>query len=159
MLWRVPILIGVTLSVLGCAKENPPSEATPRPDAGASKAEAMDPDLAQAMAAASAMRAPAAAVEGGPPPNGIFAPGAADKEIARGQAPKLTLGSEGAEPRVSLLPAQPKPGSKQSGTIQVVQQTQGPGLPVEFAVTFEAQKPKGEGATTVPLPRDRQDRP
>jgi hypothetical protein len=152
MQWRVPILLGVTLSVLGCAKENPPAE-TQRSDAGAPKAGALDPDLAQAVAAASAMRpgAAAAAAEGGPPPNGIFAAGAADKEIARGQAPKLTLGSEGAEPRVSLLPAQPKVGAKQSGTIQVVQQSQGGGLPVEFGVAFEAQKPKVEGATAVPV--------
>jgi hypothetical protein len=141
----------MTLSVLGCSKENPPTEATPRPDAGVSKAEAMDPDLAQAVAAASAMRPSAAAVEGGPPPNGIFAPGAADKEIAKGQAPKLTLGSEGAEPKVSLSPAQPKPGSKQSGTIQIVQQSQGAGLPVEFGIALEAQKPKGEGVTAVPV--------
>lgn len=151
MQWRVPILLGLTLSVLGCAKENPPpSESAASPDAGAPRKEALDPDLAQAVAAASAMRPGGrAAQEGGPPPNGIFAPGAADKEIARGQAPKLTLGSDGAEPRLNLFPAQPKPGSKNSGTIQVVQQSQGAGLPVEFAVTFEAQKPKAEGATAV----------
>lgn len=153
MLRCVPILVGVTLSVVGCAKDNPPSDSAARPDAGLSKAEALDPDIAQAVAAASAARpgAQAAGVPGGPPANGIFAPGAADKEIARGQAPKLTLGSEGAEPRFTLTPAQPKPGSKQSGTIQVVQQSQGAGLPIEFAVAFEAQKPKGEGSTAVPV--------
>jgi hypothetical protein len=154
MLRRVPILFGLTFFVFGCQKENPPpSESAASSDAGAPRKEALDPDLAQAVAAASALRPGGrpAAVEGGPPPNGIFAPGAADKEIAHGQAPKLTLGSDGAEPRVALFPAQPKPGSKQSGTIQVVQQAQGAGLPVEFSVTFEAQKPKAEGATAVPV--------
>jgi hypothetical protein len=96
--------------------------------------------------AAASVSAPAAKAQGdgGPPANGVFAPGAADKEIAVGQAPKLTLGSEGADPKITFV-GQPKPGTKQSGTIQVVQQSQGGGLPVEFAVTFEAQKPKTEG--------------
>ncbi len=147
---RVPMLLALTLTVFGCEKHEPPSEAQ-RSDAGAPKSEAIDPSLAQAMAAAS-VAAPSAKSQsdGGPPPNGIFAPGAADKELARGQPPKLTLGSEGSEPKVTFTP-QPKPGSKQSGTIQVVQQSQGGGLPVEFAVTFEAQKPKVEGAP-APVP-------
>lgn len=140
----------LALAVLGCEKEKPSTEAVQHADAGVSKAAALDPDIAQAVAAAAsaAPRNPSGA-PGGPPANGIFAPGAADKEIARGQAPKLTLGSEGSDPRFTLTPAQPKPGTKQSGTISVVQQSQGGGLPVEFALTLEAQKPKEAGSTAV----------
>jgi hypothetical protein len=140
-----------SLVVVGCEeKEKPAAEVSSHKDAGVSKAEALDPDIAQAVAAAaSAGPKGASLAQGGPPPNGIFAPGGADKEIARGQPPKLTLGSDGSEPKFTLTPAQPKPGTKQIGTIQVVQQSQGGGLPVEFSVTLEAQKPKEAGATAV----------
>ena len=150
MAFRSSCSIVFTLLLLGCEKEKPATEITQRPDAGVSKAEKLDPDIAQAVAAAAGSSQPGA-VAGGPPANGIFAPGAADKEVQRGQAPKLTLGSEGSEPRFTLVPAQPKPGTKQSGTIQVVQQSQGGGLPVEFSVTLEAQKAKEAEATSVPV--------
>ncbi len=115
------------------------------------KAAALDPELAEAMAATSARR-PARAVpeqEGGPPANGIFSsPAAADKEAAAGQAAHMVLGSEGVDPKVTLSPRL-EPGGKRSGTIQiVVQQGQGGGgLPIEFALALESQKPKeGEAA-------------
>lgn len=132
----------------GCEKKEPASETVQRTDAGVPKAEALDPDIAQAVAAASAARAKnSGPQQGGPPANGIFAPGAADHEMARGAPPKLTLGSEGADPKVNFMPAQPKPGTKQNGTITIAQ-SQG-GIPVEFGVAFEAQKAKTDGA---PIP-------
>ena len=155
--WCKPVLLGLGLPflLLSCEKESPKSD-TPKPaESSVEKPSALDPDLAQAMAAASAV-APGkagAAVAGGPPPTGIFAPGAADREIKKGDPPKVTLGDEGKAPRITLTPAQPKPGSKQSGTISVVQQqADGGGVPIEFAVTFEAQKPKGDVTPTTPIP-------
>ncbi len=154
---RAAILVSLAGLLVACEKESPSADAAKHVDAGASKASAIDPDLAQAMAAAST-RAPAAGpntAQGGPPPNGIFGPGGADRELPRGAPPKVTLGSDGADPRITLVPVQPKAGSKQSGTIQIVQQSEGGGLPVEFAVTFEAQKSKADaagGATGVGLP-------
>ncbi|MFZ5889932.1 MAG: hypothetical protein ACOY0T_02600 [Myxococcota bacterium] len=148
------VLLGLSLVLLSCEKETARSDAPKPADSAAGKSVALDPDLAQAMAAASAAPGKAtAATQGGPPPNGIFGPGGADREIKKGDPPKLTLGNEGADPRIALLPAQPKPGTKQSGTIQVVQQqADGGGIPIEFAVTFEAQKPKGEASATAPVP-------
>jgi hypothetical protein len=145
---RVPMLLALTLIVFGCEKQEASSSDTPKhTDAGTPKGEVLDPSLAQAMAAASSAPAQAnAQVEGGPPPNGVFAPGAADKEVAAGQPPKVTLGSQGSEPRIDFASIQPKPGTKQSGTIQVMQQSQGSGLPLEFALSIEVQKPKTDGA-------------
>jgi len=149
--------LGLPFLLLACEKESPRSDAPKPAESSAEKSVVLDPDLAQAMAAASTMSPKgSAAAQGGPPPNGIFPPGAADREVAKGQPPKLTLGSDGQDPRITLVPAQPKVGSKQSGSIQIVQQqAEGGGLPIEFALTFEAQKPKTEaaaGAAPVPVP-------
>lgn len=130
------------LALVGCEKEQQ-SETKVESDAGVDKNATLDPALAKAVAAASAggMRGPAPASSDGPPPNGIFPPGRADSEIKRGQPPKITLGGQGSEPRVVLGPAQPKPGTKLTGTIEVVQSDPGRGgLPVEFTLRIEARK-------------------
>ena len=117
MVW--PLAVGLTSAR---AQDEPKAE-TKKSDseAKASKVEAIDPNLAQAVAAASVAPptgkgAPPAQVEGGPPADGVFAPGMADKEIARGALPKLTLGSDGAEPRLKLGVA--KSPAKMSGTMR-----------------------------------------
>ncbi|HET9934814.1 MAG TPA: hypothetical protein VFQ35_29115 [Polyangiaceae bacterium] len=153
--WCKPVLLGLPFLLLSCEKESPRSDAPKAAASSGEKATALDPDLAQAMAAASAAAPaqPGTAAAGGPPATGIFAPGAADREVKKGDPPKLTLGNEGKEPRITLTPVQPKPGSKQSGIISVVQQqADGSGIPIEFAVTFEAQKPKADAAPTAPVP-------
>lgn len=131
--------------LLACQEKT--EQRSSEPAASVNKNAAMDPAVAKAMAAASAQAAKAApAASGGPPPNGVFAPGVADKERAKGQAPKLTLGGSGSEPRVSLGSAQPKPGWKASGNIQVVMQSdprQG-GLPIDFGLSLEASKAAGD---------------
>ena len=139
--------------VVACQKEQAPSA---EPAGSIEKPSTIDPALAKAVAAASVdmgnRKGPAPAASGGPPPGGVFAPGAADREIKQGDAPKLTLGGQGSEPRVQLGPMQPKPGWKTSGSVQVTMQgdaRQQP-LPIELLVAIEAQKPKGgEGAGGV----------
>lgn len=120
-------------------------------DAGTSKVAAVEPNLAQAMAAASASANPGApgADNQGPPPNGIFAPGMADKEMTKDGEPKITLGSEGTEPKVRLGPSL-EPGTKVSGAIQVALQTdaQMGAIPVLLSLTIEAKKPAGAAANT-----------
>src|SRR6187551_3723359 len=119
-------------------------------DAGSSKANqvaADEPDLANAMKSVAAARAnPGAASAGGPPPTGIFGPGEADKAAAKGAPASLTVGSDGSEPRV-LLGSPPKLGFKRTGTIDVATQSdpQQGAIPIQFAVTLEALKPKAEG--------------
>jgi hypothetical protein len=114
-------------------------------DSGISDKPAIDPSIAKAMAAASARRGsgPAANNQGGPPSGGVFEPGAADKEMPRGAAPRITLGSEGTEPRVLLGAMQPKPGFKRNMTLQLLMRAGRQGMPpLDFAFTLQAQKPK-----------------
>ena len=139
----LPLL--VLLALTACEKNEPKPESTRKEesDTGTSKVEAIDPNLAQAVAAASVAR-PAGAgapqqAEGGPPLDGVFAPGAADKELARGALPKITLGSEGSDPKQLLGPKAP---TKLSGTIQIATQVdprQG-AIPVLLNVTIEPKK-------------------
>jgi len=136
-------LLAVSLLALVACEKEQESETKVESDAGIDKNATLDPELAKAVAAASAgiARGPAAASSSGPPPNGIFPPGRADKEIKRGDPPKITLGGQGSEPRVVLGPAQPKPGMKLTGTIEVVQSDPGRGgLPIEFSLRIEAKK-------------------
>lgn len=139
----LPLL--VLLALTACEKNEPKPESTKKEsDTGASKVEAIDPNLAEAVAAASVERpggrgAPQQ-VEGGPPADGVFAAGAADKELARGALPKVTLGSEGSDPKLLLGPG--KAVAKLSGTIQIAMQQdprQG-AIPVLLNVTLEPKK-------------------
>ncbi|MET0792337.1 MAG: hypothetical protein ABW061_12515 [Polyangiaceae bacterium] len=144
--------------LMGCDKKEAQrdSEDESAADAGKqkpSKAATDEPDLARAMEGVAADRGAAqGAAAGGPPPNGIFAPGEADKAAAKGSPASFTLGSDGAEPRVLLGPG-PKPGTKRSGTVDLATQSdpQQGAIPIQFNVTVEAQKPKSEGDAGVPL--------
>lgn len=152
------VAFGFFTLLAACQKETSDSAA---PVASAPAAgRALDPELAQAVAAASA-RSPGpgaadASKEGGPPPNGIFAPGAADREAPKGSSPKITVGSDGSDPKVALGPAQPKPGSKASGTVQVELQSdpRQRGVPLLFGLTLEAHAPKDAKAAAGAGPVD-----
>jgi hypothetical protein len=160
-LFALSVPVVLALGLYGCEKEAQ-TERPAEPVASVDKAAAVDPALAKAMAQASAaarsQRGPAAAVPGGPPPTGVFEPGAADKEARVGSAPKITLGEKGKEPRVTLGPAQPKPGWKTQGTVQVMLQPPDPRqapLPVQVALTLEAQKPRlGDAGADAAAPAD-----
>jgi hypothetical protein len=134
------------LALSSCQKEEPKPEATRKDAEAPSKVEAIDPSLAEAVAAASVGQPSGAApgqVEGGPPADGMFAPGAADKEAPKGSAPKITLGSEGSEPRQLLGPTKP---AKLTGTIQVALQSdprQG-AIPVLLSLIVEPKKAEGK---------------
>lgn len=145
------IWIGL-FSVLSFACDKQSNDAPLPPPSAQPKA--LDPDIAQAVAAASARPSSGtAAKEGGPPPNGIFSAAAADKEAAKGSQPKITLGSEGTDPKIALGPAQPKPGTKASGqiTVEVQADPRQGGLPIQFGITLEAQKPKDAAAAPGPV--------
>ncbi len=147
------LLVGAAFASAACDEKTESS--TSRGDAGpVSDKPALDPNLAEAVQAASAGARAGKAPRGseqGPPPNGVFAPGQADKELPAGASARITLGSEGNEPRVLLGNAQPQPGSKQRGTLEL-QLTTGPrqGLPpMDFALAFQAQKSAAGGAEDV----------
>ncbi|HEX3777493.1 MAG TPA: hypothetical protein VHV51_23645 [Polyangiaceae bacterium] len=138
-------LVGLSFALaLGCdKKEDEHHEESAASDAGARKV-SDEPDLDKAVASVAAAKGAPNGASGpdGPPPNGIFAPGGADKALAKGAPAIFTLGSDGSEPRVQLGPV-PKAGAKHSGTIEVASQSGEQGaIPVSFAVTIEVQKPK-----------------
>ena len=154
------LVVAVCGAAGGCNKSENSESASEKKaeqgDGGISKVAAVDPNLAQAFQASSA--APAARadeVQGGPPPNGIFAPGGADKELPKGGAPQITLGSEGSAPRVTLG-APIAPGSKLTGEMQVAIQSdpQMGAIPILLSLSIEAKKPAAaEGAKgDVPIP-------
>jgi hypothetical protein len=96
------LALGAALIVAGC-EEKKTSE-TPRQEAGASpdKYATADPKLEKAL---KAVAAASGTPDNGPPPSGIFPPGAADQRHARGVPTKVDFLESGAEPLVALLPA------------------------------------------------------
>ncbi len=138
------LLIGaLALAALGCEEE---TKKTVKPDTSAKKEPAVDPNLAKAMASA----APAQTDTSGPPPTGVFAPGAADREIKKGGAPQIKIGSEGSEPKVDLSKNGLKPGTKTTWNAQLGFRAgqRVPKLPIDVKLVFEAKKVKDEEATT-----------
>jgi len=132
----------------GC-EDKPKETKVTESDAGRSAQGAVDPKLAEAVAAAGSKAAKSdagAATGDGPPPTGVFAPGKADTQIKRGDPPKVELGEAGAEPRIALQGEVP-PGWKQSGTFDVTLRLGRAQLPpLGVSLTIEAQKPKAPAA-------------
>lgn len=94
-----PTVLPFILLILG-ACDDKKSQSTSRSDGGAqTKISNVDPKIEKALATATS----ASPAQGdGPPPQGVFASGAADKLRAKGAPPKVEVGSEGAEPRVAV---------------------------------------------------------
>ncbi len=134
------VLVACGLGI-GCKKQE---EQAAEPAASVDRTAVIDPNVAKAVAAASVgvPRGPVPAASGGPPPNGVFGPGEADREMPRGASIKLTLGGTGAEPRVSLGTGQPKPGWKSKGTVQILlqQDPRQSGTPIDVSLAFDAEK-------------------
>ncbi len=152
------IALCAAFGLAACEGEKKPST-TSESDGGVSDKPAIDPSIAKAMAAASARRGGGTTSgPGGPPSGGVFEPGAADKEMPRGSAPRITLGNEGTEPRVLLGSMQPKPGFKRNMSLQLLMRSGRQGMPpLDFAFTLQAQKPKaaapaGADAAAAPPP-------
>ena len=101
----VPLVVALGAgAVLGaaCDEKKPTSEA-PSPDASArvDKFAMADPKLAKALQAATS----ADGGDNGPPPDGVFGPGAADQRHPVGAPTKVDVVSDGSEPRLTLAPA------------------------------------------------------
>jgi hypothetical protein len=95
---------------------------------------------------------PAQARPGGPPENGVFASGAADQEMPKGGAPKITVGSDGTEPRVALGSMLPPAGPKSGLRARLTFAAGGRALlPMDFRLAFEpgAKSPNASGAQLV----------
>jgi hypothetical protein len=85
----------------GCDDKKKASESAPSGDAGAStdKYATADPKLEKALQAAAAATGTS---ENGPPPEGIFAPGVADRRHAKGLPTTVEMIGDGSEPRITL---------------------------------------------------------
>ncbi len=96
---RAVLLVSLLAVVASCQQksESTGSAATPE-----SSAKAPVGKVEKALANAVGERAPASASSSGPPPDGILDPTRAEADAPSGQAPKLTIGSNGSEPRVIL---------------------------------------------------------
>jgi hypothetical protein len=95
---RSVFVLGLALAAAGC-EEKKTSESHVDVDAATDKFAAADPKLERALKAAASASANA---DNGPPPGGVFAPGAADRRHAKSVPTKVELVSHGAEPRISL---------------------------------------------------------
>ncbi len=95
-----------SLTTTGCEeKKDKPVELVDAGPVGPEKP-VLDGKLGAAVAAASAQQQPSGGGKGGgadgPPENGVFGPGLADKALAPNAPPKVEVVSEGAEPRFTL---------------------------------------------------------
>ncbi len=106
----LPGLCAITLALAGAAllcgacdeKKNTVSSASPDAGASADKYALADPKLAKALQAAASA---APANENAPPPDGIFAPGVADRKHPQGAPTTVAMVGDGDEPRISLAGA------------------------------------------------------
>jgi len=103
----VLIQVGATggpMLLAGACDEKKSADTTSSPEAGADKYATADPKLAKALQAAASA---AATSENGPPLEGIFAPGIADKRHPKGVPTRVDVIGDGDEPRISLASASP----------------------------------------------------
>jgi hypothetical protein len=109
----LPRLPAILLALAGAAllgaacDEKKDTESSPSADAGAStdKYATADPKLTKALQAAAAASAPN---ENGPPLDGIFAPGVADKRHPNGAPTTVDMVGDGDEPRIALTGGSPE---------------------------------------------------
>lgn len=134
--------------LVGCGeqKQKPAIEE----DAGAAQTGPQKPvlggKLGEAVAAAeSAHAAPASSSAEGPPENGVFGPGLADKTLAPGAPMKIDLMSDGAEPRVALALTPTDDEQRETIAVSLRLSAQGGGLSLEYSLALKAEKPKDEG--------------
>lgn len=103
---RSMLVLALGAALLGVAcDEKKPSSDTAHTDAGATSADkyaTADPKLEKALQEATDA---GAAADKGPPLNGIFDPGVADRRHAKGAPTKVDMVGEGSSPQVSLAPA------------------------------------------------------
>jgi len=146
---RALTLAAVFVALAAC-EDKSQSEAKPaasaKADGGAPRSSGIDKNIAQAVAEVAGGKGPGAS---GPPAAGVFAPGAADKEIRSGDPPMLALGGKGEGATVTFAggPAKKKVDAKVMVSVQMGPRSAMP--TVELSVTQEANA-AGESADEKP---------
>jgi len=137
-----------------CDKTENAATAEPKKaaDAGAPHASGVEKDIVDAVNQVAGGSGTPGSPANGPPPDGVFPPGAADHEIAPNALPKIAVGSKGSGPTIHF--SAPKPDKKFAGKLIVgVQMGARSALPtVEFALSIEPSTP-AESATSAPPAR------
>jgi hypothetical protein len=143
----IGLTMALALGAFACQKEHEDSADQAVPSAEA-KSAGVDPNLAKAVAAASASQPGAgdAAQGEAPPASGVFGPGQADQKLQRGATPVVTVGALGGTPKVSLGSRQLQPGVKQTATVKLSLQVGANRTPLfDFGLSLEPAKPKPRG--------------
>lgn len=95
-----PFAAAAPIVLPGCdSKSSAPVTSSPDASAGSDKYLTADSKLTHALQAAESA---SGSTDNGPPPDGIFAPGVADRRHPKGKPTTYEMTSDGAEPRVSL---------------------------------------------------------
>lgn len=134
---RAVLLLNVLALVPNCQnKKDGADKAEAAPAASSSQPVGK---VAQAVANAVEAGGPAAAASSGPPPDGILDPARAEAEAPTGSAPKLSLGTNGSEPRVALR--SPNAALPRNLKLEVTLQAgMGQGLPpIEIGLSLDSK--------------------
>lgn len=104
--------------------------------------------LASAMTDEKSLKSPTSGGDGAPPADGVFDPARADSEVPAHSPPKVTLGSPGGEPRVSLA-HRPLAASVKASLQVALDVGGGQGLPpLEFKVDIKPSAGRAESKGT-----------
>ncbi len=128
MAYRRSSFIGVALALLvstACDKKEgtaATAETAKPSDGGVPHSSAEDKSIAEAVAQVAQGSGGPGTPAGGPPENGVFAPGVADREMRPGDLPKIAVGSKGSGPTVHLVGGIPKAGKKFGARMQIALQ-------------------------------------
>jgi hypothetical protein len=124
------------LLALGACKDEPPPATEKAAEAPTEKKPAVDPKIANAVAAAEASarsESNTTSNQAAPPPNGILGTEAAARELAAGAPAQIVLGGEGSTPRVKLGGERMAPGPGPAGKLSVSYRSGGSVMPtIEF---------------------------
>jgi hypothetical protein len=139
---------GGAMILAGACDEKKSADTASSVEAGTDKYVTADPKLAKALQAAASA---AAASENGPPLDGIFPPGVADKRHPKGVTTKVDVIGDGDEPRISL--AGPSPDATRAASFgpgaMELQMQMGPrvAMPtVDFGLVLHPAKKEDGGA-------------
>jgi hypothetical protein len=142
-------LAAVLCAIASACHSESSNQASSESNAPAASASAEPKDkLAKALASAmtddKSAKQPSSGNAGSPPPDGVFEPVRADAEVPIHSPPKVTLGSPGSEPRVSLA-HRPLSASVKANLQVALDVGGGQGLPpLEFKVEIRPSAAKAE---------------
>jgi hypothetical protein len=142
------LLCGLTQAA--CSKDEPPQLAA-APTASASVSVG-DSEIKLDLPEVGADGSKGGGAEMQPPPQGVFAPGQADRYIKQGAALKLDIFQDGGAPK-STLWMMPEDGSKHALTVEVGGQMDGRPLPMlRYELSVAVSAPKAKEGESSPMP-------